>query len=99
MAGEHVLFVDDEEQIRKLLSTYLQRQGYEVAIASSPWLCAVEWPEQRRRFVMRDGPQLSVEHGDERLGVVRQHDTNRYSAAGVRSYTEEGLPLPRRSLR
>src|SRR5207253_10864836 len=34
MAGEHILFVDDEEQIRKLLSAYLQRQGYEVAVAT-----------------------------------------------------------------
>jgi pilus assembly protein CpaE len=34
MSGEHILFVDDEEQIRKLLSTYLSRQGYEVTIAT-----------------------------------------------------------------
>ncbi len=34
MSGEHILFVDDEEQIRKLLSTYLTRQGYDVAIAT-----------------------------------------------------------------
>ena len=34
MSGEHILFVDDEEQIRKLLSTYLGRQGYEVTIAT-----------------------------------------------------------------
>jgi pilus assembly protein CpaE len=33
MSGEHILFVDDEEQIRKLLSTYLARQGYDVATA------------------------------------------------------------------
>src|SRR5919198_3953114 len=30
----HILFVDDEEQIRKLLSTYLTRQGYEVTLAN-----------------------------------------------------------------
>lgn len=29
-----VLFVDDEEQIRKLLATYLGRQGYEVTVAT-----------------------------------------------------------------
>ena len=29
-----ILFVDDEEQIRKLLSTYLTRQGYEVTLAT-----------------------------------------------------------------
>ena len=34
MAGEKILFVDDEEQIRKLVSTYLARQGYQVAIAT-----------------------------------------------------------------
>ncbi len=34
MSGEHILFVDDEEQIRKLLSTYLTRQGYEVTLAT-----------------------------------------------------------------
>ena len=34
MAGEKILFVDDEEQIRKLLTTYLTRQGYDVAVAT-----------------------------------------------------------------
>jgi CheY-like chemotaxis protein/MinD-like ATPase involved in chromosome partitioning or flagellar assembly len=34
VSGEYILFVDDEEQIRKLLSTYLTRQGYEVALAT-----------------------------------------------------------------
>jgi len=34
MAGEKILFVDDEEQIRKLLTAYLTRQGYEVSVAS-----------------------------------------------------------------
>lgn len=34
MSGEYILFVDDEEQIRKLLSTYLTRQGYEVGLAA-----------------------------------------------------------------
>ena len=29
-----ILFVDDEEQIRKLLATYLGRQGYEVTVAT-----------------------------------------------------------------
>ncbi len=37
MAGERVLFVDDEEQIRKLLSTWLTRQGYEVIVANDGW--------------------------------------------------------------
>jgi pilus assembly protein CpaE len=37
MAGERVLFVDDEEQIRKLLSTWLTRHGYQVALANDGW--------------------------------------------------------------
>jgi pilus assembly protein CpaE len=37
VAGERILFVDDEEQIRKLLSTWLGRQGYEVTVASDGW--------------------------------------------------------------
>ncbi len=37
MAGERVLFVDDEEQIRKLLSTWLARHGYEVTVATDGW--------------------------------------------------------------
>src|SRR5437762_13543072 len=35
--GERVLFVDDEEQIRKLLSTWLTRQGYVVTVANDGW--------------------------------------------------------------
>jgi CheY-like chemotaxis protein/MinD-like ATPase involved in chromosome partitioning or flagellar assembly len=34
LSADHVLLVDDEEQIRKLLETSLQRRGYEVAVAS-----------------------------------------------------------------
>jgi len=37
MGGERVLFVDDEEQIRKLLSTWLARHGYEVTVATDGW--------------------------------------------------------------
>ena len=32
--GPRILFVDDEEQIRKLMTTYLTRQGYEVVTAT-----------------------------------------------------------------
>jgi pilus assembly protein CpaE len=35
--GERILFVDDEEQIRKLLSTWLTRHGYEVTMANDGW--------------------------------------------------------------
>ncbi len=34
MSGERIVFADDEEQIRKLLSTYLTRQGYDVVLAT-----------------------------------------------------------------
>ena len=37
MAGERILFVDDEEQIRKLLSTWLTRHGYAVTVANDGW--------------------------------------------------------------
>jgi len=37
VAGARVLFVDDEEQIRKLLSTWLTRHGYEVTVANDGW--------------------------------------------------------------
>ena len=37
MSGERVLFVDDEEQIRKLLATWLTRHGYEVTVANDGW--------------------------------------------------------------
>jgi pilus assembly protein CpaE len=37
VAGARILFVDDEEQIRKLLSTWLTRHGYEVTIANDGW--------------------------------------------------------------
>src|SRR5437016_4456562 len=37
VAGERVLFVDDEEQIRKLLSTWLTRHGYAVTVATDGW--------------------------------------------------------------
>ena len=37
MPGERILFVDDEEQIRKLLSTWLTRHGYEISVANDGW--------------------------------------------------------------
>ena len=33
MDQQRILFVDDEEQIRRLLSTFLTRRGYEVTTA------------------------------------------------------------------
>jgi pilus assembly protein CpaE len=37
VAAERILFVDDEEQIRKLLSAWLTRHGYEVVVANDGW--------------------------------------------------------------
>jgi pilus assembly protein CpaE len=37
VSGERILFVDVEEQIRKLLSTWLTRHGYEVTVANDGW--------------------------------------------------------------
>jgi pilus assembly protein CpaE len=37
VANERILFVDDEEQIRKLLSTWLTRHGYQVTVANDGW--------------------------------------------------------------
>src|SRR5437899_3867269 len=37
MAGERIVFVDDEEQIRKLLSTWVARHGYAVTVANAGW--------------------------------------------------------------
>jgi pilus assembly protein CpaE len=37
VAGEHILFVDDEEQIRKLLSAWLTRHGFRVTIVNDGW--------------------------------------------------------------
>jgi pilus assembly protein CpaE len=37
VAGARILFVDDEEQIRKLLATWLTRHGYEVSVANDGW--------------------------------------------------------------
>jgi pilus assembly protein CpaE len=37
VAGKRILFVDDEDQIRKLLSTWLTRHGYEVSVANDGW--------------------------------------------------------------
>ncbi|MFN2520540.1 MAG: response regulator [Candidatus Limnocylindria bacterium] len=34
MANERILFVDDEAHIRKLVSTYLEKRGYEVTLAN-----------------------------------------------------------------
>lgn len=52
MAGENLLFVDDEEQIRKLVSTFLTRRGYNVRLASDGM--------EALRLVREDLPHLVV---------------------------------------
>lgn len=52
MAGENILFVDDEEQIRKLVSTFLQRRGYNVRLASDGM--------EALRLVREDLPHLVI---------------------------------------
>lgn len=52
MAGEKVLFIDDEEQIRKLVSTFLQRRGYNVRLAADGM--------EALRLVREDLPHLVI---------------------------------------
>lgn len=52
MAGENILFVDDEEQIRKLVSTFLQRRGYNVRLAADGM--------EALRLVREDLPHLVI---------------------------------------
>ncbi len=52
MGGKKILLVDDEEHIRKLLSTFLRRQGYEIMTANDGW--------EAREAVERDTPDLVI---------------------------------------
>ncbi len=52
MTGERILFVDDEEQIRKLISTYLGRQGYAVVIATDGY--------EALKAIRADAPDLVI---------------------------------------
>jgi pilus assembly protein CpaE len=52
VAGEKILFADDEEQIRKLVSTFLQRRGYNVSLAEDGM--------EAMRIVREDPPNLIV---------------------------------------
>lgn len=47
-----VLFVDDEEQIRKLLATYFRRQGYEVDLATDGY--------EALRMIRTNAPDLVI---------------------------------------
>src|SRR5207249_11347506 len=50
--GERILFVDDEEQIRKLLSTWLTRHGYEISVANDGWEALKTIPAKPPDLVM-----------------------------------------------
>src|ERR1700704_5501024 len=54
MAGERVLFVDDEGQIRKLVQTFLTRQGYVVTTATDGYEALREIKKQQPHLVITD---------------------------------------------
>jgi pilus assembly protein CpaE len=54
MAGERVLFVDDEGQIRKVVEAYLTRHGYVVTTATDGYEAMREIKNQRPHIVITD---------------------------------------------
>lgn len=54
MAGERVLFVDDEGQIRKLVQTFLQRQGYIVTTATDGYEALLAIKKERPHLMITD---------------------------------------------
>ena len=54
MAGERVLFVDDEGQIRKLVQTFLTRHGYVVKTANDGYEALREIKKERPHIVITD---------------------------------------------
>jgi DNA-binding response OmpR family regulator len=54
MAGERVLFVDDEGQIRKLVQTFLTKHGYVVATANDGFEALREIKRQKPHLVITD---------------------------------------------
>src|SRR5258707_9916232 len=54
MAGERVLFVDDEGQIRKLVQTFLTKRGYVVATANDGFEALREIKRQKPHLVITD---------------------------------------------
>ena len=54
MAGERVLFVDDEGQIRKLVQTFLQKHGYVVTTANDGYEALREIRKERPHLVITD---------------------------------------------
>jgi pilus assembly protein CpaE len=54
MAGERIVFVDDEGQIRKLVQTYLERHGYIVATATDGYEALKEIRKAKPHLVITD---------------------------------------------
>ena len=54
MAGERVLFVDDDGQIRKLVQTFLQKHGYVVTTANDGYEALREIRKERPHLVITD---------------------------------------------
>jgi pilus assembly protein CpaE len=54
VAGERVLFVDDEAQIRKLVETFLSRHGYVVTTATDGWEALREIKKEQPHIVITD---------------------------------------------
>jgi CheY-like chemotaxis protein len=54
MAGERILFVDDEGQIRKLAQAFLQRHGYVVSTATDGYEALIEIKKNRPHLVITD---------------------------------------------
>lgn len=54
MAGERVLFVDDESQIRKLVQTFLQKRGYVVSTATDGYEALREIRKEKPHLVITD---------------------------------------------
>jgi len=54
VAGERILFVDDEGQIRKLVQTFLQRHGYIVTTATDGYEALLEIRKDRPHLMITD---------------------------------------------
>ena len=54
MAGERILFVDDEPQIRKLVQTFLQRHGYVVTTANDGYEALLAIKKERPHLLITD---------------------------------------------
>ncbi|TMC71440.1 MAG: response regulator [Chloroflexi bacterium] len=68
--GERVLFVDDEEQIRKLLSTWLTRHGYEVSVANDGWEALKAIRSKAPELVITDVNMPNMNGFEPRIPVI-----------------------------